>query len=213
MTYDSVINELMQFVKSDVRKKEIKARKYGEGGLHYCCGRGLYHNVICVDAKSFYPHILLNWDLLPEWIDKTRYKQLLEKKLKGDKDERLKAALNIPTGKLRASTASAEDKEKGLAMCIIGQILISALQEMIESVGYKTIQVNTDGIMVSKTVGHAGCMPASFMDMIAEWTRLFDIPLSIKEITHLVQEDVNNYKAVYTDGTVVLKGAKFKKKD
>lgn len=212
MTYDSIIRELLQFVKSDERKKAILSRKFGEGGLHYCCGSGLYHDVICVDAKSFYPHILLNWDLLPDWIDREKYKEMLNQRMSGNKDERLKMALNIPTGKLRASNASAEDKERGLAMCLIGQVLISVLQEMIESAGYRTLQVNTDGIMVQKLVGYGNSKPQSFKTMIEEWARLFDIPLSVKDIEHLVQEDVNNYKAIFADGTIVNKGAKFKPK-
>lgn len=209
MTYDSLIRELLRYVKSEKRQAEILARKYGEGGLHYCCGAGLYHDVLCVDARSFYPHILVNWNLLPEWVDVDKYKKALKERMNGNKDEQLKMALNVPTGKLRMATASAEDKERGLAMCLIGQVLISALQEMIEDAGYKTIQVNTDGIMVQRLYGD-GYRPQEFINAIDEWVRLFDIPLSIKDIKHLEQADVNNYKAVYQDGTIILKGAKYK---
>lgn len=209
MTYDSVIRELLKYVKSEKRQAEILARKYGEGGLHYCCGAGLYHDVVCVDARSFYPHILLNWNLLPEWVDAVQYKKALQERMNGNKDEQLKMALNVPTGKLRMADASAEDKERGLAMCLIGQVLISALQDMLEGLGYKTIQINTDGIMVYQRFGGA-YRPQGFQDTIDEWTRLFDIPLSVKDIKHLEQADVNNYKAVYPDGTIILKGAKYK---
>lgn len=210
MTYDGVIRELMRFVNSEERKSGILARRYGEGGLHYCCGAGLFHNVLCVDARSFYPHILTNWNLLPEWVDAVKYKDALTERMKGNDDDRLKMALNVPTGKLRMPSSSAEDKERGLAMCLIGQVLITALQEMLEGAGYKTIQVNTDGVMVYHPSIKSHYETTAFKDALAEWQRLFDIPLSVKFIAHLEQADVNNYKAVYPDGTITMKGAKFK---
>lgn len=211
MTYDSVIRELMKFVKSEERKSGILAHKYGEGGLHYCCGAGIFHNVFCVDARSFYPHILTNWNLLPDWVNEEQYKTALKERMNGNTDEQLKMALNVPTGKLRMQTASDDDKERGLAMCLIGQVLITALQEMLEDAGYKTIQVNTDGIMVNQKWHPMAYRTSAFDEAIEEWTRLFDIPLTVRNIAHLEQKDVNNYKAVYPDGTITMKGAKYKR--
>lgn len=201
--------ELIKFVKSPTRRENILNHKYGVGGLHWCKGSGLFSDVIDIDAKSFYPHILSNWNLLPNWINEKRYKDLLERRMAGDKSESLKLALNIPTGKLRMPNAPVIDQERGLTMCIIGQILITVLYEYLYDIGYKAIQINTDGIMVEKT---EQSQPDKFMEVIYRWTSLFNIPLSIKDIAHIEQLDVNNYKAIYKDGTVKIKGAKFKNK-
>ena len=204
MTFDSLIREMLRFVDDENSKRDILSHKYGVGGIHWCCGPGIYRNVVDIDAKSFYPHILLNWHLLPDWIDEYKYKELLDKRMAGNKDERLKMALNVPTGKLRTQASSPLDKERGLAMCMMGQILITILREKLERQNYKTIQVNTDGIMVARNQRNTG-----LMDAVREWQMISNIPVSIKDIELLEQKDVNNYKAVYVDGSVKLKGAKY----
>lgn len=202
MTFDGLIREMLRFVESEQTRKDILSHKYGVGGIHWCCGAGIYRDVVDIDAKSFYPHILLNWHLLPDWIDEYKYKELLDQRMAGNKDERLKAALNVPTGKLRMPQSSALDKERGLAMCMVGQILISILREKLEKY-YEIIQVNTDGIMIR---GHN---KDKLMDCINEWQAIAAIPVSIKDIEMLEQKDVNNYRATYIDGSVKLKGAKY----
>lgn len=202
MTFDGLIREMIQFVENEQTRKDILSHKYGVGGIHWCCGAGVYRNVVDIDAKSFYPHILLNWHLLPDWIDEGKYKELLDRRMAGDKDERLKAALNVPTGKLRMPQASSLDKERGLTMCMLGQILISILREKLEKY-YEIIQVNTDGIMIRGYHGH------KLMDCIDEWKSIAAIPVSINDIELLEQKDVNNYRAVFVDGSVKLKGAKY----
>lgn len=204
MTYDYKIKELLEEL-NDEDRKAILNKQYGVGGVHWCCGAGRYNGVYDVDARSFYPHILLNYDLLPKWIDGKRYNELLTRRLAGDNDSRLKMALNVPTGQLRMASATPEDKERGLAMCMIGQALILTLKEKLVAAGCKIIQINTDGIM---------CLGGPFRwtvpDAVKEFQYYSGIPFKIKHITQLVQADVNNYYAVFRDGTVVYKGAKFK---
>jgi len=127
----------------------------------------------------------------------------------GDKSERLKMYLNVPTGKLRAAAATPDDRERGLTMCLIGQILITILREMFEENGYKIVQINTDGIMVQN---HGTLMP-KIETITKEWSARFAIPIQYKWIKHLEQLDVNNYQAFYEDGSVKVKGAKFKQRE
>lgn len=206
-TRDELRNSLLDEQLAD----DILAYRYGVGGLHKCCGRGLFKDVVYVDVKSFYPNILLEYGLLPRDINEERYKELLDRKLKGDKSPQLKMALNIPTGKLRAANASKQDKIRGLAMCIIGQFIIASLMEGLERVaGCKIIQVNTDGIMFipNKTGEFEN---DGYMAIIQAWQEVHRMPVSVVDIDWIEQEDVNNYRAHYTDGRTVCKGAKFKK--
>lgn len=217
MTYDGLIREMLRFVENEQTRKDILSHKYGVGGIHWCCGAGVYRDVVDIDAKSFYPHILLNWHLLPDWIDEGKYKELLDRRMAGDKDERLKAALNVPTGKLRMPQSSALDKERGLTMCMMGQILISILREKLEK-DYEIIQVNTDGIMARKKKDNINVesindlkefRKINLLNIISDWQSIANIPVSIKDIELLEQKDVNNYRATYVDGSVKLKGAKY----
>ena len=204
MTYDYKIIELLEEL-NDEDRRAILNKQYGVGGVHWCCGAGRYNNVFDVDARSFYPHILLNYDLLPKWIDKKRYSELLARRLAGNNDSRLKMALNVPTGQLRMASATPDDKERGLAMCMIGQALILTLKERLVDAGCEIIQINTDGIMC---LGGPTCWTVP--DTVEGFRYYSGIPFKIKHITQLVQADVNNYYAVFRDGTVVCKGAKFK---
>lgn len=203
MMFDKLIREMSRFVKDEHVRQDILDHKYGEGGLHWCCGPGVYKDVIDIDAISFYPHILLNWHLVPRWINEKGFRELLTKRLSGDKDQRIKMALNIVTGKLRMHDSSPEDKDRGLTMCILGQILITVLKEKLVDAGAKVIQINTDGIMVQ---AHG----EDYFNATSEWTDFANIPLKIKDIEILEQADVNNYRATYYDGTTKTKGVKFK---
>ena len=43
-----------------------------------------------------------------------------------------------------------------------------------------------------------------------DWIDFANIPLKIKDIETLEQADVNNYRAMFYDGTIKTKGVKFK---
>lgn len=182
MTYDRLINEIAEHLNDKQEANKILGYKYGVGGLHWCCGKGLFHNVIEIDAKSFYPHILLNWNLLPDWINKEKYKEGLALRMAGDDRQVLKDWLNIPTGRLRMPNSCPLDKERGLTMCNIGQLLIALLREYLESDGFKTIQVNTDCVMISQ---YDNYKPHAIARAISKWKELTGIPVKAKEIAHL----------------------------
>ena len=201
--YDRLIAEMIKFVKDPQTKEDILNHKYGVGGLHWCCGPGTYEDVIDIDAISFYPHILVNWHLCPDWIKEDGYRNLIDQRIMGNKDPKLKEALNMVTGKLRMQHASPKDKDRGLTMCILGQILITVLKEKLLDVGAKIIQINTDGIMIQPN-------GSDYFSATREWIDFANIPLKIKDIETLEQADVNNYRATFYDGTIKTKGVKFK---
>jgi DNA polymerase elongation subunit (family B) len=184
-------------------RQAILEHRFGVGGLHWCCGPGTFEDVIDIDAISFYPHIIVNWHLTPDWIKEDGYKKLIEQRILGNKDPQLKMALNTVTGKLRMTNASVEDKDRGLTMCLLGQILITILKEKLVDAGAKIIQINTDGIMIQ-------AHDSKYFDATREWIDFANIPLKIKDIDKLEQADVNNYRATFCDGTIKTKGVKFK---
>lgn len=195
--------EMSKFIKDPQMRQAILDHRFGVGGLHWCCGPGTFKDVIDIDAISFYPHIIVNWHLTPDWIKEDGYRELISKRILGNADPKLKMALNMVTGKLRMKDASVEDKDKGLAMCILGQILITILKEKLVDAGANIIQINTDGIMIQ---AHGD----GYFKATKEWIDFANIPLKIKDIETLEQADVNNYRAVFCDGTIKTKGVKFK---
>lgn len=203
MMYDRLIEEMLRFIKNPQTRDDIANHRFGVGGLHWCCGQGTFEDVIDIDAISFYPHILVNWHLCPTWISETGYRGLIEQRIRGNKDPQLKIALNMVTGKLRVPNASPEDKDRGLTMCILGQILITVLKEMLLDSGASIVQINTDGIMIQPKGD-------GYFKATRDWIDFANIPLKIKDIETLEQADVNNYRATYYDGTIKTKGVKFK---
>lgn len=201
---------------------------YGEGGAHYAV-KGMYKDCHFFDVNSLYPSILV-W--LKMWktpkanerYARCYYTRLFEKgaikempkgyapiELNGVdasylKDS-LKLVLNAPTGKFRQQFyTKAQDKAVGLAMCIIGQLIVtSAALHAVNGDCSKLIEVNTDSFAVND--------PECIARAIA-----FEEPWPCIKFAHEVDgdknehgyqsffRDVNNYCDFFEDGTIKAKG-------
>ena len=201
---------------------------YGEGGAHYAV-KGMRYDCHFFDVNSLYPSILVAHQMWKTKAANRRYAQcyytrLFEKgaitempkgitpiELKGVdasflKDS-LKLVLNAPTGKFRQKfKTKAQDKDTGLAMCIIGQLIVTqaALQAVDGDVS-KLVEVNTDSFAV--------CDKESIARAIA-----FVEPWNCIKFAHEVDgdknehgvtsywRDVNNYIDYFEDGSYKFKG-------
>ena len=76
--------------------------------------------------------------------------------------------------------------------------LITGLQKE----GCKIVNANTDGLIIEPH--------GSWSSICDKWEQMLNLKLERKHIKELEQADVNNYRALYSDGTKVLKGAKYK---
>ena len=201
---------------------------YGEGGAHYAV-KGMYEDCNFFDANSLYPSILV-W--LQLWKTKSAnhryascyYTRLMDKgvlkeipagytkiEFAGVEDSYLKDALklilNAPTGKLRQQFfTKAQDKAAGLAMCLVGELVITHLAMAVTQGDFsKLIEVNTDSIAVNDP------------DCIAR-ALAFQSPWPTIKFAHESKDgvnehgyqsywnNVNNYLDFFEDGTYKFKG-------
>lgn len=132
---------------------------YGKGGAHYAA-KGAHNNVHIFDVASMYPHIVKHYVPLKTRKATERYvgclaKRLELKRLKGTEkyskamDLGLKLVLNSITGKFRQQGALAYAPQSGLAMCIIGQLIITdAICYVCGDNFANLIEANTDSFAV-----------------------------------------------------------------
>ena len=191
---------------------------FGTGGLHAACYPGVWKatentEIILLDVSSYYPNLASKNRLHPKHIDvdvfvKTidmLYGQRMKAKDEGD-DETvagIKLALNGALyGKSNSEYSFMYDPQFMMSICVNGQLLLAKLAEKCIINGIKVIQVNTDGVMVEcpRNKRH-------LLDEIAkEWMELTNLKLDYDHFNLVVQKDVNNYLAVFTNGKIKYKG-------
>lgn len=182
---------------------------YGKGGAHYAKA-GRNKDVHIFDVASLYPSIIQHW--LPLKCEKAQKKYVdskLEririKRLKGTPqysksvDLALKLNLNSLSGKFRMKGAQAYAPNHGLAMCIIGQLLITeatwfAMNKNPENWN-RVIEINTDSFAV---VGDD--MIARSQDYMQSMPHKFEFE---EEVFHdSYWKDVNHYVVYKADGSI-----------
>ena len=169
--------------------------QFGFGGLH-----GAHkeikkaENVILLDVKSMYPHIILLLNALGHATEK--YKAILDQRLKiknVDKvlSDALKLILNSVYGNLNNKYSPLYNPKAALSVCIYGQI---ALYELCKKIApfCTIININTDGVAF---VPHDTAYNLAYK----EWEKEFNLELEQKNYDLFVQKDVNNYIAVTND--------------
>ena len=129
---------------------------YGEGGAHYAKTGTMFIDVHFFDVASLYPSLLIWLHMWKTDNANRRYEKAYTDRLafkhSGDKfnANSLKLVLNAPTGKFRQqSFCKSQDMATGLAMCIIGQLIVTeaALAASNGDIN-KIVEVNTDSFAV-----------------------------------------------------------------
>lgn len=151
--------QMQQIARHEIESFEWRGITYGAGGAHYA-KPGRHKGTKIFDVASLYPHIIWFMTKLktPEALE--RYvgcilKRLENKKKKGtpqyskSADKGLKLVLNCLSGKFGQKGSKAYAPEHRLAMCIIGQTLITeaacyACGENFDNL----IEINTDSFAV-----------------------------------------------------------------
>ena len=113
-------------------------------------------------------------------LDKEHHKA--DKKL----SQVLKLPLNTTYGCEKAKFNDMYDPHNSNNVCIAGQLMLTALVEMLEPYG-KIIQSNTDGIII---------VPENkdkVREVVHEWEQLSKMTMEIDIAHKLIQKDVNNY--------------------
>jgi DNA polymerase len=191
---------------------------FGWGGIHGALSQysskqpGTY--ILC-DVSSLYPALIIEYDLMSRNVaNKAIYRQIRDKRIvykreKNPQEAVLKLVLNSTFGVFKDQYNALYDPRMSNEVCIHGQLLLLDLIEHLEAVPSLTlIQSNTDGIL--SRIDNTDDL-SLYYDICEEWQKRTRLALEFDEIERVYQRDVNNYLAVFKNGTVKGKGAVVKK--
>ena len=222
------VQELLPYCNNTLKKKKLKNLNiiynrfqfdFGTGGLHGACYPGVFesddeYDIYLIDASSYYPMLAYYNGLHPLHIPKDIFldviKMLYDQRMKG-KDEGdfetvdgIKLALNgYLYGNSNNDHSFMKDPQFMMSICINGQLLLTMIAEQCMLHDIQVIQVNTDGVMV-----RCHKNKRNILDKITDdWMELTKLKLDYDYFDLVVQRDVNNYLARYTNGEIKYKGA------
>mgnify|MGYP004467470203 CR=1 FL=1 len=198
------------------------------GGLHGAIENYFYDSevdnnylLLHVDVGSMYPSIMIGWDLLSRAVPNPKiYKDIREKRLQYKKEKNplqapLKLILNGAYGvslaidrKTGKPIGDMVDPKTGRAVCINGQLmLLQLIEELSSNNDYQLVQTNTDAVIykIPKTELD------NFKNIVSAWEKRTRLNMEYDYITYMAQRDVNNYIAVFDNGTIERKGGAVKK--
>lgn len=192
---------------------------FGFGGIHGATAKPIHATglILHVDVGSYYPSLLLGWDLVTRAATNNNYRVVYDTRMKlkrdGKKKEQApyKKLLNALSGAMKDKTNPAYDARNNNCMCINGQLMLLDLIEHLEVVpGFELIQSNTDGLIIR--IPDTDDAFNMVDDICYEWeqrcsTDKCSILLDLENITEIYQKDVNNYLFVEDGGKVKRIGA------
>lgn len=180
----------------------------GLGGIHGALKKYVYicqgdYLLIHVDVESYYPSLMIYWDLLTRNARKPeRFKEIYERRLQlkheGKKREQapLKIVINGTFGICKDKNNKAYDPRNANLICINGQLLLIDLIEKLETVpSFQLIQSNTDGLIIKIHKRDFSAVD----DICYSWETRTHMKLEFEFIERIYQGDVNNYIFKYAD--------------
>lgn len=186
---------------------------FGWGGLHGAPEKPIHRKglILHVDVNSFYPSIMIEWNMLTRNAKKPeKFKEIYEKRLAlkraGKKAEQapLKIVLNATYGITKDKFSTAYDPRQANNICVNGQLLLLDLLEHLE--GYcDVLNVNTDGLIIQ--IPDTDVAFEKIDDICYEWEKRTKMGLGLDVIQELWQKDVNNYIFKDDKGKLDRKGA------
>ena len=187
--------------------------QFGWGGLHGAADHPVHIKglLIHVDVTSFYPSIMIKYDMLSRNVeDKEVYKQIYDKrvalKAAGKKKEQApyKIILNATFGICKDKYSNAYDPRRANEVTVNGQLLLLDLLEHLEG-HCELIQSNTDGLIIQ--IPDTDEAFNTVDDICYEWECRTGMKLGFDTITEIWQKDVNNYIFRFENGKLERKGA------
>ena len=220
--------ELLQFFRSKVVVETKGALEYkvsykgvdtyyGLGGIHGAADPAVYEpkpgwTIMTSDVTSFYPNLAIRNGFAPAHLPKKEFLELYEwffeerKKIpkKDPKNYVYKIILNSTYGLSNDENSFLYDPMFTMQITINGQLLLTKLYEMLCDAIPEAIPLmqNTDGLEMMIPESHKGI----YMDVCKAWEEMTMLQLEHDEYQKLILADVNNYIAVYKNGSVKSKG-------
>ncbi len=186
------------------------------GGLHGCVDHPIVRTgrIFHVDVTSYYPSIMIEYDLLTRNCkNKRKFKEIYDKRVElkrqGKKKEQApyKIILNGTYGICKDRHSKAYDPRQANNVCVNGQLMLLDLLEHLEGHA-EILQSNTDGIILQ--VADSDEAVQTMKDICKEWMDRTHMGLGFDEIDKIIQADVNNYVFRFTNGKLERKGAYLK---
>lgn len=184
-----------------------KGYQLGFGGIHSIDRPAIFEStedryIIDADVDSYYPNIIINYNIKPEHCRKEFFTILSDLttrrlKAKADKDEMtadtLKITVNSVFGLLNFPNYWLYDPQAALSTTINGQLFLLMLIEKLEENGFEVISANTDGVtcFVPKS------RYEEYQRICKDWSKYTKFNLSYKKYRKYIRKDVNNYVVAY----------------
>lgn len=186
------------------------------GGIHGCVDHPIVRTgrIFHVDVTSYYPSIMIEYDLLTRNCkNKRKFKEIYDKRVElkrqGKKKEQApyKIILNGTYGICKDRHSKAYDPRQANNVCVNGQLMLLDLLEHLEGHA-EILQSNTDGIILQ--VADSDEAVQKMKDICQEWMDRTHMGLGFDEIDKIIQADVNSYVFKFTNGKLERKGAYLK---
>lgn len=197
------------------------------GGLHGALENYFYdseqdtdHVLLHIDVASFYPHIMTEWGLLSRAVPSVQtFVDIMDLRLKYKHEGNplqapLKICINGTYGQSGAGKfedgkyqvlSDLYDPVRMREVCINGQLMLLQLIEDLSD--YELIQSNTDGLIYKVPKMYV----QDLKSIVNKWEQRTKMSMEYDYITYMAQRDVNNYIAVFDNGTIERKGGAVKK--
>jgi hypothetical protein len=189
---------------------------FGLGGIHGSVESTVVEStadlvVIDLDVSSYYPNLAISNGFYPQHLGRefcAIYQHLYEQRKtypkKSAENAMLKLALNGVYGDSNNQFSIFYDPLFTMSITLNGQLLLCVLAEgLMEIEGLTLIQLNTDGLSVRVPRANKWLVDTA----AAAWQHKTKLQLEEAVYKAMFIRDVNNYLAVYENGTVKRKGA------
>ena len=189
---------------------------FGLGGIHGSVESEVIesddeHIIVDLDVSSYYPNLAICNSFYPKHLGESFchiYKNLYEQRKtypkKSAESAMLKLALNGVYGDSNNRFSVFYDPLFTMSITLNGQLLLCVLAEGLMHIdGLKLIQVNTDGLTVRVPRANKWLVDTAR----AAWESRTGLQLEEAIYKSMMIRDVNNYIAVYENGSVKRKGA------
>jgi hypothetical protein len=189
---------------------------FGLGGIHGSVESTVVEStddlvVIDLDVSSYYPNLAISNGFYPQHLGRefcNIYQHLYEQRKTYPKNSAenamLKLALNGVYGDSNNQFSIFYDPLFTMSITLNGQLLLCVLAEgLMEIEGLTLIQLNTDGLSVRVPRANKWLVDTA----AAAWQHKTKLQLEEAVYKAMFIRDVNNYLAVYENGTVKRKGA------
>jgi hypothetical protein len=189
---------------------------FGLGGIHGSLESTVVHSddkyvIVDLDVTSYYPNLAITNGFYPAHLGKQFvdiYKNLFEQRKQYNKKSAesamLKLALNGVYGDSNNQFSVFYDPLFTMSITLNGQLLLCLLAEGLMTIpGLQIIQINTDGLTIRVLRSQK-----ILVDLArAAWQERTGLNLEEAVYKSMMIRDVNNYIAVYEDGSTKRKGA------